>query len=154
MTVNRNTANAFIFTDACNMDSELRPVFDSGAVWLMRKKTRNRLRRETITAASNQLVLTEYYTGPQSAEKPAQQFLLGYPVLVTEKVPDLGSYGDVILGNFAHYLVGSRKGFTSRVSYDFKFDEDLTSWRFVGRLDGIASIPEAFVLLDGASGSS
>ena len=149
---NRNTANQFYFQDALNMDSDLRPMFDANAIWLMRKTTRNALRGQLDS--NNSPVLKEYYTGPQSAEAAAQNFLLGYPVVVTEKTSALGTAGDVILGNWAHYTIGLRQGFTSRVSYDYKFNEDLVTWRFVGRLDGLPVIPEAFVILDGAGVSS
>jgi len=104
--------------------------------------------------SNNSPVLKEYYGGPQSAEKAAMNYLLGYPVLVTEKTSALGTAGDVILGNWMHYTIGLRQGFQSRMSYDFKFDEDLISWRFTGRLDGLPTIPEAFVILDRAGVSS
>jgi len=149
---NRNTANQFYFQDALNMDSDLRPVFDAGAVWLMRKNCRNALRGQLDS--NNSPVLKEYYVGPQSVEKTAINYLLGYPIMVTEKTSALGTAGDVILGNWAYYTIGLRQGFQSRMSYDFKFDEDLISWRFTGRLDGLPVIPEAFVILDGAGVSS
>jgi len=135
ITRNRNAANAFQFVDAINMDGDLRSVFDNNAIWVMRKTVRNSIRNQTDTNGS--LVLKEYYSGPQSAEKPAQNFLLGYPVVTTEKTPALGTAGDVILGNWSYYTIGLRQGFSSRISYDFKFDEDLVTWRFVGRLDGL-----------------
>jgi len=153
LTVARATALAVTFGDLLDMDSKLPSVFDNGAVWFMSKKVVNSFRGQVDT--NGQLILQEFYAGPTSVEKGLSQYLLGYPVVRSDaKTYPLGTKGDVILGNWMWYYVGDRRRFTMDSSAHYKFRNNKTALRVCGRLDGQAAFPEAFVVLDDASGGS
>lgn len=62
--------------------------------------------------------------------------LLGLPIIVTEKIPALGTKGDVMLANFSFYLVGDRNDTRVEWSSHVKFLEDQLALKVVDRIDG------------------
>lgn len=62
--------------------------------------------------------------------------IYGIPVIVTEKVPALGTSGDILLADMRYYLIGDRQRLTIDESIHAKFQTDEKSWRFVQRVDG------------------
>lgn len=152
--VNRQGANAVVYTDILNMDTKLPSVFESRAVWFMGKDVANNLRNERDN--NNQPVLQQFYhVGPGGVGMAAVEYLLGYPVVRTDnKTYPLGTKGDVILGDWSWYYIGDRKRFTMDVSKHYQFRNNKTAIRVVGRLDGQAAFPEAFVVLDSTVGTS
>ncbi len=77
--------------------------------------------------------------------------LFGMPIQWTEKLPTLGTEGDIILGDWSYYLLGDRQATTIRSSSDFKFDEDKTVWRAVHRVGGQPWLSAPIMLQDGAT---
>lgn len=62
--------------------------------------------------------------------------LVGYPIIRTEKVPALGSKGDIGLYDFSYYLIGDRQQPTVDSSIHYKFIENQTTFRLSARVDG------------------
>jgi len=62
--------------------------------------------------------------------------LLGRPVIVSEKVGNLGLSGDVNFVDFGQYLIGDRMAMQSATSTEYKFGQDITAYRFIERVDG------------------
>ena len=62
--------------------------------------------------------------------------IYGIPVIVTEKMPALGTSGDIMLADMRYYLIGDRQQLTVDESIHVKFQTDEKSWRFVTRVDG------------------
>lgn len=63
--------------------------------------------------------------------------LLGRPIVVTEACATLGTVGDVILADMSKYLtVVKASGLKSDVSMHLWFDQNLTAFRFVLRING------------------
>lgn len=62
--------------------------------------------------------------------------IYGIPVIVSEKLPALGTSGDIMLADMRYYLVGDRQQLTVDESIHVKFQTDEKSWRFVTRVDG------------------
>lgn len=62
--------------------------------------------------------------------------LYGIPIRVTEKVPAVGTTGDLMLCDFGYYLVGDRQGLRVEESMHYKFQNDQKVWRMVKRVDG------------------
>lgn len=152
--VARQTAGAFTFTDAINMDDQLPSVFEQGAIWMMNKRCLNSIRNERDN--NNQLILQEHYiAGPGGVGSTRVPYLLGYPVVRSDaKTYNLGTTGDVVLGNWAWYYIGDRKRFTMDISKHFLFRQNRTAMRIVGRLDGQPAISEAFIILGVSGGGS
>jgi HK97 family phage major capsid protein len=80
-------------------------------------------------AAGNALWLANIVSG-----MPAQ--LMGYPIIWTEKVPVLGTKGDIGLYDFKYYLIGDRRGPTLDVSTEYLFRSNQTAFRIDERVDG------------------
>lgn len=62
--------------------------------------------------------------------------ILGRPVIVSEKVPTLGTAGDVSFVDWAYYLIGDRMAMSGMTSPHYKFGNDVTSYRLIERVDG------------------
>lgn len=152
--VARQTAGAFTFTDAINMENQLPSVFDDGAVWFMNKRVLNSLRNERDT--NNALLLQETYSpGVGGVGSPRVTYLLGYPVILSDnKTYALGATADVILGNWNWYYIGDRRRFSMDISTHYLFRNNRTAMRVTGRLDGQPAIGEAFVILGVTGGGS
>ena len=74
--------------------------------------------------------------------------ILGYPYAITDKLPAVGSKGDIMLGNLSAYYVGDRGGLAVASSIHDRFRYDETTLRFVKRVDGQCALNNAFVVLD------
>lgn len=64
------------------------------------------------------------------------QTVYGIPVIVSEKLPQLGTSGDIMLADLSYYLIGDRQQLTVDESIHVKFQTDEKSWRFVTRVAG------------------
>lgn len=62
--------------------------------------------------------------------------ILGRPVIFSEKLPSLGSQGDILFADFEHYVIGDRMLMTLVSSEHFKFQQDQTVFRCIERVDG------------------
>jgi HK97 family phage major capsid protein len=62
--------------------------------------------------------------------------LMGYPIIFTEKVPNLGTKGDIGLYDFGYYLIGDRgtQALESSIHERFRYNE--TTFRVSERIDG------------------
>lgn len=92
--------------------------------------------------------------------------LFGYPLFFVEQMPAPGSAGSVLLADWSKYLIGNRKAITIDTTKIFKFQNDITSWRCVSRVDGQPwlNLPltwsdgttqtSPFVILSGTAGGS
>ena len=68
--------------------------------------------------------------------------LYGIPIIWTEKLPALGTQGDILLADFSYYYIYDRTGLAIDVSQHYAFVNDLTTWRFVFRTDGQPSLSD------------
>jgi len=80
-------------------------------------------------AAGNALWLANIVSG-------MPQQLMGFPIIWTEKVPNLGTKGDIGLYDFSYYLIGDRRGPTLDVSTEYLFRYNQTAFRIDERVDG------------------
>jgi HK97 family phage major capsid protein len=72
---------------------------------------------------------------PDGTNSPSMQ-LLGRPVIVSEKVPKLGDAGDINLVDLSYYLIGDRQVMSAMSSQHYLFQNDMTAYRIIERLDG------------------
>lgn len=77
--------------------------------------------------------------------------IYGIPVIVSEKLPALGTSGDILLADMRYYLIGDRQRLTVDESIHVKFQTDEKSWRFVQRVDGQPWIDSAITPRRGGS---
>lgn len=148
LSVARETAGTVTVDDVINMDTKLPAVFDPGSVWFYSKRVRAAIRGQK-SALTGELILQENY---RDFADGYTDRLLGRPALLGDgKTSAIGTAGDLVLGNWPFYYVGFRQDFAMDSSRHYKFRNNRTSLRCSGRLDGEASIGQAFVILSDAS---
>jgi HK97 family phage major capsid protein len=62
--------------------------------------------------------------------------ILGRPVIFSEKVPAVGTVGDISFVDLGMYLIGDRQVMSAQSSQHYKFANDQTAYRIVERVDG------------------
>jgi len=62
--------------------------------------------------------------------------ILGRPIIFTEKLPTLGTTGDIMFIDFGYYLIGDLMQMRADSSPHVKFQNDMTVYRVTERVDG------------------
>jgi len=138
LSVTRAAANKIDWLDILGMVARLLPSSFNRAVWVaspatlpqlgnLQSKVRNQA--DTDNVGGSAVWLT-------SGASDAPTGILGRPLLFSEKVPTLGTAGDLCLVDFGHYLVGDRQVMSAMSSPHFKFQNDQTALRIIERVDG------------------
>jgi HK97 family phage major capsid protein len=91
------------------------------------------------------------YVWIQNMREGAPVSLMGYPIYFIENCPTLGDMGDLILADFSKYVIGNRKELTIDASRDYRFADDITTWRAVSRIAGRPWLRQPLTLRDGAT---
>ena len=129
ITPNRKTASKIALEDLANMWARLLPQSTSRAIWIANPSTIAELCQLATTS------LTWLSIDAGVANSPPAR-LLGRPLLLSEKVPALGTTGDIGLYDLSYYLIGDRSKLKIDSSTSVRFTTDETAWRFVERVDG------------------
>jgi len=128
----RGTANDVQFVDIANMWARL-PAWSMGsATWFVSQRALSEF-MQMEDGAGNQVFFPQESGG---AKQGVMGSVFGRPLVVTEHLPDLGTQGDVLLADLSYYLIGDRQSTTIQSSIHYDFVNDLTTWRFVHRVDG------------------
>jgi HK97 family phage major capsid protein len=77
--------------------------------------------------------------------------LLGLPLLFTEKLPALGTQGDIVLADLSQYIVGLRSEMSIKKSEHLYFDSDQTAYRILLRADGRGAWSKVMTPKNGAT---
>ena len=77
--------------------------------------------------------------------------LYGVPINITEKLPALGTTGDLLLSDMGFYLIGDREGLNVAQSEHFKFQNDQMAYRLTKRVDGQPWLDSAITPRSGGS---
>lgn len=88
---------------------------------------------------------------PTSAGVQSLGYLLGFPVIVSEKLPALGTQGCVLFCDFSKYLLGTRQELQIDVSPHVNFLKNQMTWRVIWRGDGQPWLNNSITLADGTS---
>lgn len=143
--VSRTTGGAVKYDDLVNMLAKFLP--SGRGVWV------------ASVSVKAQLMLMNGPSGNPSylwgnADKGVPDQLLGMPIIFTEKVPALGTKGDISLCDFSHYYVGDRQVTTIESSSQARWLKNQTSWKVVHRVDGQPWLDTYFTLADGSTAIS
>ena len=87
-----------------------------------------------LTLSTPGIWLGGYNANPVADAPPVTIF--GRPVYFTEKVPKLGTVGDISLIDLSYYLIGDRQAMSVMASEHFAFQNDQTAYRIIERVDG------------------
>ncbi len=77
--------------------------------------------------------------------------LLGFPMYCSEKLPPLGTKGDLILIDPLYYLIGDRATLTISASDHVNFLKNQVTFRVTRRTDGQPWIEKPITLQDGST---
>jgi HK97 family phage major capsid protein len=77
--------------------------------------------------------------------------LLGRPAIMTEKLPALGTKGDLILVDPSLYIIGDRQQIEIAASEHVNFLANQMTWRVVERVDGQPWLDKPITLQDNAT---
>jgi HK97 family phage major capsid protein len=140
---NRASPGLFSYADAVTMLSRMYWMLGAGdnLCWIMSQSVIPQLAQFALSSTSSIPVWIPFDAGSRDKiDRPAGAMscgiLLGYPVLVTEKVPKLGTKGDVSLIDPTKYLIGDRMEMAIDVSPHVYFLKNQTAWRVLSRCDG------------------
>lgn len=144
ITVNRaSTTTPIQYVDLVGMYEHFLPT--GQGVWLVSQSAMSNLLSITDTAGNYiWLPNMQPISGIPST-------LFGLPVIFTEKLPAVGSAGDVLLADFNYYLIGDRQATTIESTRYDRWQYDQTSWRVVHRVDGQPWLSTYLTYQDGAT---
>lgn len=139
----RTTSSTFLLSDAANMFSRLQMRSMDNACWMMHQSVIPKLIQMASnvvanTSPANLVWMTPFGNdkmGPAAMKLP-QAFLHGLPLYFTEKLPQIGSAGSVVLADWSRYVIGMRLDMQIDVSPHYLFRNNQLAWRVVCRLDG------------------
>lgn len=128
-------AATIVFENIVKMWARLWPPSRSRAVWLYNPDIFPQLATMSMAVGTGGVPVYMPAGGVSGAPYAT---LMGRPAIPTEHCQTLGTTGDIILGDWAEYLIGGKSGGGVAVasSIHLKFDYDETTFRFVTRYDG------------------
>lgn len=136
ISVTRSTTvagNNVEWVDVANLYSRMLPQSLDRAVWIASPDVMPSLLTSQIPGGAPIVVQGGQYANGENA--PAMS-ILGRPLIVSEKARTVGTQGDLNFVDFGFYLLGDRQSMSARQSEDFRFNQDVTAFRVVERLDG------------------
>ena len=144
--VARDGAGCIIYEDLKNMMTALPAWADGGAKWITTKAGLEEILDIRSEGTNGFPLFLPGFHISQGIPKS----LFGYPLELTDKLPAVGTKGDLLLVNLKHYFIGDRGGLQVATSIHDRFRYDETVFRFVKRVDGQCALSPAFVVLDDA----
>ena len=136
ITVTRNTASKILFPDLVNMWQRLLPQSQKNAIWIASHDAFAQIASlQLSTANASPGIWFGGYAGSDASDSPPIS-LFGRPVHFTEKVPAMGTTGDISLVDPSYYLIGDRQSASMMASEHFAFQNDQTAYRIIERVDG------------------
>jgi HK97 family phage major capsid protein len=144
--VSRQTASSVTFQDVSTMWSKLLPVSWGKAIWVFSPSVVPQL-LQLKDGASRAIFISI----DQGITKTPTWSLLGRPAFPTEKLPALGTKGDLMLLDPSFYVVGDRMSIEVAASEHVNFLKNQMTWRVVQRVDGQPWMDKPVTLQDGTT---
>jgi predicted phage gp36 major capsid-like protein len=141
--VNRAAANAVSYADLADMMENFLP--SGNGVWHISQSLMSDIIQLSGPAGNPS------YVWNTNAADGIPGTLLGMPVIWTEKVPRVGTTGDVLLADWRYYLLGDRQATTVESTKFDRWAYDETSWRVVHRVDGQPWLSAPLTYQDGTT---
>lgn len=131
-------ADTIVWENIVKMYSRMLPQSLNRAVWVASIDTFPQLATMALNVGTggSAIWLNNGTAGPPVS-------ILGRPVIFTEKAPTVGDAGDINFVDFGFYLVGDRQAMSATSSQHFKFQNDLTAFRIIERVDGLPWLQSA-----------
>lgn len=141
ISVTRAGASNIAWDDFANAYSRMLPQSLGRAVWVTSPEVLPELLTAVIPGGGP--IVSPVTSGTADPGLSPVGTVLGRPLLVSEKAKQLGTAGDLNFVDFGYYLLGDRQAMSARQSEDFRFQNDVTAFRVIERLDGRPWLAEA-----------
>jgi HK97 family phage major capsid protein len=148
--VTRQGAGLVQFADVATMWSKLLPHSWGSAVWAFSPSVVPQLLQ--LKDGAGRAIFLQIGSDTEGAivSRPNWQ-LLGRPAFPTEKLPALGTKGDLVLIDPALYVIGDRMQVEVAASEHVNFLKNQMTWRVVERVDGQPWLDKPVTLQDGST---
>lgn len=126
-----------VWENIVNMYSRALPTSIPNMVWLVSTDVFPQLATmaQSVGTGGGPVWIGNMSGGHGGADAPPMT-ILGLPVIRTEKVPALGTTGDINLVDLSYYLIGDRQQVRVDSSEHFLFANNQVAYRIISRLDG------------------
>jgi len=140
----RATGSDLVPADIYGMYARMLPQSLGNAVWLVNQKSLPQVFElaQAVGTGGAPVNILDITAGPRMS-------LLGRPLIVTEKIPTLGSANDLLFIDPSYYLIGDRQGVSLDYSEHSRFSTDETELRIIERVDGRPWLQQAVTPLNG-----
>jgi HK97 family phage major capsid protein len=146
VSVNRAGGGQVQFADVAGMWAKLLPASWSKAVWAFSPSVVPQLLQ--LKDGANRAI---FISIDQGITKSPSWSLLGRPAIPTEKLPALGTKGDLVLIDPSFYVVGDRMQVEIAASEHVNFLKNQMTWRVVERVDGQPWLDKPVTLQDAST---
>lgn len=137
------TAATINYTNLTKMFARMAPASVPNSVWVANSTTIPQLAALTVTIGTGGSHI------PVMTESNGRFTILTRPVIFTEKVPALGTVGDIGLYDFSQYAIGMRKEISLDRSQHAGFTRDTAYFRGLLRADGAPTWAKAYTPKNG-----
>lgn len=128
-------SGTILWENIVNMYARMLPTSLKNAVWIAAIDTFPQLATMALSVGTGGgPIWMGGLTTPGSDTPPMT--ILGRPVIFTEKVPALGTTGDLDFVDLGYYLIGDRQAVAVAASEHAFFQNDQTAYRIIERVDG------------------
>jgi HK97 family phage major capsid protein len=144
----RNLANTIQYTDIVGMHAHLIPASWNRACWVFAVSALPALLQ--LKDGASRAVLVQAGAGSPSPTWT----IMGRPAYPTEKLPALGTKGDLLLIDRSLYAIGQRSPILIAASQHPKFLQNQSVWRLTELVDGQPWFDSTITLQDGTTVAS
>lgn len=145
--VTRSGGSAFVLSDFAGVLARWLQNYDGAAsCWVCHPTVLVKLFQ--LSSTLGQLIFID-----NVRDKP-RMMLAGLPLVVSEKVPALGTAGDVGVYDWSKYIIGDRQQVEIAFSEHYAFITNQSVWRFVSRVGGKPWMSDKVTLSDATNSLS
>ncbi len=144
------TSGTIVWENIVKMYSRMLPTSLKNAVWICAIDTFPQLATMALSVGTGGgPVWIGGWSQPGSDMPPMT--ILGRPVIFTEKVPQVGTTGDINFVDLSYYLIGDRQQVRIDSSEHFLFQNNQVAYRLIERVDGRPWLQSALTPHNGSS---
>lgn len=141
-----------VYENVTKMFSRLHPACVPNSVWVCNSTCIPQLLQMQLKVwNADASAIVGGSATPVVSQQGGQMTLLTRPILLTEKLPQLGAKGDLILVDFSQYAIGLRRGMALEQSGHAGFLTDSVYFRVLTRCDGQGTWKSAVTPKNGLS---
>lgn len=144
VSVTRNTGSTIKYDDFAAMESAF---YGQDGIWIATLGAKAKMLLAAGPVATN--YAGSYLWGSMESSVPLQ--VLGRPLFFTDKLPAVGTKGDLMLVDPKYYLIGDRQATTVDTSDQQNFKTNQTAFRVVHRVDGQPWLNAPITMQDNAT---